>query len=415
MKTMALILAAGKGTRMKSHKSKLVHEIYGKTLIERVVDTAEKASIDDIIAIVGYKKEEVIAVLKDRVKYAYQEEMLGTGHAVMQAKEYLQNKEGKVIILSGDVPLLRSETIVALLNESENDATILTAIYDNPYGYGRIVRDNNGYVEDIIEEKDASESEKAIQEINSGIYVFDIQNLLEALTEITPNNNQNEYYLTSVIKIMHDKGLKIGTITVGDNTEILGVNDKTQLEYLTSILKRRINNMHMQNGVIIEDANNTYIYDDVEIGADTVIHPNTTIKSGVKIGENCNIGPNAYIREKCELADNVKIGSFTEIKNAKIGENTKVPHLSYIGDTVIGKNTNIGCGTITCNYDGINKHETIIGDDCFIGSNVNFVAPVKVGSHVTVGAGSTITEDIPDDTLAIARERQTNKQKRLTK
>ena len=411
--TLAIVMAAGKGTRMHSKKSKLVHQIYGKELVKRAVENARKAGIDDVIAIVGYQKEQVQAVLGDTVKYAFQEEMLGTGHAVMQAKKYLTGKEGKVVILSGDVPILRPTTIKALIEKSierKEYATLLTAIYDNPSGYGRIIRDEGGNVKAIVEDKDATEMQKGIKEINAGIYCFDIKELLNALDSITSNNAQGEYYLTDVIKIMNDKGLKTGAVIVEDNTEILGVNDKIQLELLTRVLRLRINSEHMRNGVTIEDINNTYIYDDVEIGVDTVIHPNTTIKSGVKIGEDCEIGPNAYIREGCELSNKVKIGSFVEIKKAKIAEGTKVPHLSYMGDCEIGAKTNIGCGTITCNYDGFNKSKTIIGDNSFIGSNTNLVAPVTLGSNTFIAAGSTITDDVPDYALAIARQRQINKE-----
>ncbi|MFR8103666.1 MAG: bifunctional N-acetylglucosamine-1-phosphate uridyltransferase/glucosamine-1-phosphate acetyltransferase [Clostridia bacterium] len=410
---VALVMAAGKGTRMKSKKSKLVHKIYGKELVKRVVETAEKAGCSEIVTIVGYAKEQVQAVLGDAVKYAYQDEMLGTGHAVMQATKYLEGKTGKVVVLNGDVPILRPETLKRLIEKSTENkeyATLLTAIYEDPTGYGRIVRDEGGNIKGIVEHKDATEEQKEIKEINAGIYCFDIPELLKALKEIKPNNVQGEYYLTDVIKIMNDKGLKTGAVIVEDNTEILGVNDRAQLEMLTRILKMRINTEHMKNGVTIEDASNTYIYDDVEIGVDTVIHPNTTIKSGVVIGENCEIGPNAYIREGCKLANRVKVGSFVEIKKAIIGEGTKVPHLSYMGDCEIGGGSNIGCGTITCNYDGFNKSKTIIGEHSFIGSNTNLVAPVTLGKNTFVAAGSTITDDVPDDSLAIARQRQTNKE-----
>lgn len=410
---VALVMAAGKGTRMKSKKSKLVHKIYGKELVKRVVETAEKAGCSEIVTIVGYAKEQVQAVLEDAVKYAYQDEMLGTGHAVMQATKYLEGKTGKVVVLNGDVPILRPETLKRLIEKSTENkeyATLLTAIYEDPTGYGRIVRDEGGNIKGIVEHKDATEEQKEIKEINAGIYCFDIPELLKALKEIKPNNVQGEYYLTDVIKIMNDKGLKTGAVIVEDNTEILGVNDRAQLEMLTRILKMRINTEHMKNGVTIEDASNTYIYDDVEIGVDTVIHPNTTIKSGVVIGENCEIGPNAYIREGCKLANRVKVGSFVEIKKAIIGEGTKVPHLSYMGDCEIGGGSNIGCGTITCNYDGFNKSKTIIGEHSFIGSNTNLVAPVTLGKNTFVAAGSTITDDVPDDSLAIARQRQTNKE-----
>ena len=398
---------------MKSNKSKLVHKIYGKELVTRVVDLAEEVGSDKIVAVVGHLREQVQAVLGDRVEYAYQDELLGTGHAVMQATSFLEGKKGKVVILYGDVPIIRPETVKNLIEKSIKNreyASLLTAIYENPTGYGRIIRDEGGNIKGIVEEKDASETQREIKEINSGIYCFDIQELLLALKEIKPNNAQGEYYLTDVIKIMNEKGLKTGAVIVEDNTEILGVNDRAQLELLTRVLRMRINAEHMKNGVTIEDSNSTYIYDGVKIGRDTVIHPNTTIKSDVEIGEDCEIGPNSYIREGCRLSNKVKIGSFVEIKKAKVGEGTKIPHLSYMGDCEIGAHTNIGCGTITCNYDGFNKSKTIIGDNGFIGSNVNLVAPVTLGDNVFVAAGSTITNDVPADSLAIARERQTNKE-----
>ena len=410
---MAIVMAAGKGTRMKSKKSKLVQKIYGKEIVKRAVENAEKAGVKDIVAVVGYQKEEVMSVLGDSVKYAFQEEMLGTGHAVMQAKEYLKGKKGKVLVLNGDVPLLRPETLNKLIEKSiENKeyATLLTAIYDNPTGYGRIIRDEGGNIEAIIEEKDTKASQRKIKEINAGIYCFDIEELLSALEKIKPNNAQGEYYITDVIQLMNEKGLKTGAVIVEDNTEILGINDRIQLEMLTKVLQMRINTEHMKNGVTIEDVNNTYIYDDVKIGTDTVIHPNTIIKSGVEIGEDCELGPNSYIREGCKLANKVKVGSFVEIKKAIIGEGTKVPHLSYMGDCEIGERCNIGCGTITCNYDGLHKSKTIIGNHSFIGSNVNLVAPVTLGDETFVAAGSTITDDVPEYALAIARQRQTNKE-----
>ena len=411
--TMAIVLAAGKGTRMKSKKSKLVQKIYGKEVVRRAVENAEKAGVGEIVAVVGYMKEEGMAVLGDKVKYAVQDEMLGTGHAVLQAKEYLKGKKGKVLVLNGDVPLIRPETLNKLLEKSiENKeyATLLTAIYDNPKGYGRIVRDEGGNIAAIVEEKDTTDDQKEIKEINAGIYCFDIEELLAALENLSPDNAQGEYYLTDVIEIMNKKGLKTGAVVVEDNTEILGINDRIQLEMLTKVLQMRINTEYMRKGVTIEDINTTYIYDDVEIGMDTVIHPNTTIKSDVKIGEDCEIGPNAYIREGCRLANNVKIGNFVEIKKTIIGEGTKVPHFIYLGDCEVGEKCNIGCGTITCNYDGFHKSKTIIGNHSFIGSNSNLVAPVNIGDETFIAAGSTITDDVPDYALAIARGRQVNKE-----
>lgn len=410
---LAIVMAAGKGTRMKSKKSKLVHKIYGKEIIRRAVENVKRAGIKEVITVVGYQKEQIEEVLADSVKYAVQEEQLGTGHAIMQAVKLLEGKRGKVLVLNGDHPIMRPETLknlVEVSNQRGESATILTMVHENILPYGKIIHDIDGKIKEIIEHKDCNLEQQQIREVNLGMYCFDIEKLLEALKELTNDNVQKEYYLTDVIKIMYDKGLKTGSIVVSDNAEVLGINDRMDLQVLTKALQLRINTEHMKNGVTIEDINNTYIYDDVEIGVDTVIHPNTTIKSGVVIGEDCEIGPNAYIREGCRLSDKVKIGSFVEVKKAVIGEGTKVPHLSYMGDCEIGCKTNIGCGTITCNYDGFNKSKTIIGDNSFIGSNTNLVAPVTLGTNTFVAAGSTITDDVPNDSLAIARQRQTNKE-----
>ena len=412
---ITVIMAAGKGTRMKSEKSKLVHKIYDKELVKRVVELSKAVGSDETIVVVGHLREQVEAVLGDTVTYAYQEELLGTGHALMQAGPLMEGKKGKAIILYGDVPIIRKETLLKLVEKSIKDkeyATLLTAVVDNPTGYGRIIRDVGGNIKAIVEEKDADPLQKEIKEINSGIYCFDIPELLKALELIRPNNAQGEYYLTDVIKIMNEKGLKTGAVIVEDNTEILGVNDRIQLELLTRVLRMRINTEHMKNGVTIEDSNSTYIYDNVTIGTDTVIHPNSTIKEGVIIGKNCEIGPNAYIREGCVIGDNVKVGNFVELKKTKVGNRTKVPHFIYLGDTEIGEDCNVGCGTITCNYDGKNKYKTKIGDRAFIGSNTNFVAPVTIGDDVLIAAGSTITEDVPSGMMGIARERQVNKERK---
>lgn len=411
--TIAIVMAAGKGTRMKSKKSKLVHKIYGKEIIKRAVENVKRAGIDNIIVVVGYQKEQIEEVLKDSVTYAVQDEQLGTGHAVMKAAKLIEGRKGKVLVLNGDHPIMRPETLknlVDISNKKQESATILTMVHENVLPYGKIIHDGEGKIKEIVEHKDCNDEQLNIKEVNLGMYCFDIEELEKALKELKSNNAQNEYYLTDVIKIMYDKGLKTGSIVVSDNAEVLGINDRMDLQVLTKALQLRINTQHMRNGVTIEDINNTYIYDDVEIGIDTVIHPNTTIKTGVVIGEDCEIGPNAYIREGCNLSNNVKIGSFVEVKKAIIGEGTKVPHLSYMGDCEIGSKTNIGCGTITCNYDGFNKSKTIIGDNSFVGSNTNLVAPVTLGKNTFVAAGSTITDDVPNDSLAIARQRQTNKE-----
>lgn len=411
---ISLIIAAGEGTRMNSNKSKLVQKIYDKEIIKRVADLALDIGSDEVVAVVGHLHEQIEEVLGDSVQYAFQKDLLGTGHAVMQAKSFLENKKGKAVILYGDVPITRKETLLELIssNIANGDAaTLLTAMYENPNGYGRIIRDESGNVKAIVEDKDANMFEKEIQEINSGIYCFDIEELLKALDKLEPTSS-GEYYLTDVIKIMSDDGLKTGAVIVADNSEILGVNDRSQLELLTRVLRMRINSEHMRNGVTIEDSSTTYIHDDVVIGIDTVIHPNTTIKSGVVIGKNCEIGPNAYIREGCLIGNDVKVGNFVELKKAIIGDRTKVPHFIYLGDAKVGKDCNIGCGTITCNYDGVNKHPTIIGDRAFVGSNTNFVAPVVIGDDTLIAAGSTITEDVPSNMMGIARERQVNKERK---
>ena len=410
MKIYAVVLAAGKGTRMKSEQPKVVHEVLYKPMINHVVDELKSLGVDETIVVVGHGASAVEALVSD-VTFVYQREQLGTGHAVMQAKEYLSGKSGKVLVINGDVPIIRPETIKNLLEKAcDNSATILTAIHNTPNEYGRVVRDEFGNLKEIIEDIDLQEDTKKIQEINAGVYCFDIEKLVETLDKLQPNPKTGEYNITDIIKIMANENLKLGAVITDDNTEVLKVNNMVQLELLTRILRMRINTAHMINGVVIEDANSTHIYDDVIIGKDTVIHPNTIIRSDVVIGENCELGPNAYIREGCRLANKVKIGGFVEIKKAIIGEGTKVPHLSYMGDCEIGAKTNIGCGTITCNYDGFNKSKTIIGDHSFIGSNTNLVAPVTLGNNTFIAAGSTITEDVPDDALAIARERQTNKE-----
>lgn len=410
-KVIGLVMAAGTDHRMKSKKSKLAQELYGKAVICRVVESLKKAGIEEIAVIVGENREEIESILKDEVTYLYQEKCLGTGHAIMQSTKYLEEKQGRVVIANGNIPLIQPETVQKLIQKAKNEeeaVTILTGIISEPTGYGRIIRKENKIVE-IIEEKELLEAQKNLLEVNAGLYCFDIKKLLEIIGKLE-KSSMGLYYLTDVIKMLNAKGEKIGSVLVEDNTEILSLNTKVQLEMLSRILRIRINTMHMNNGVTIEDMNTTYIYDDVEIGIDTVIHPNTTIKSGVIIGENCNIGPNAYIREGCKLANKVKVGSFVEIKKAIIAEGSKVPHLSYMGDCTIGTKCNIGCGTITCNYDGKNKHKTVIGDNCFIGSNVNLVAPVTLGDHVLIAAGSTITQDVPSESLAVARERQVNKE-----
>lgn len=443
-KLKTVVLAAGAGTRMKSKKAKVLHTLSGKTLLSHVLNSAKLAGSDEIAVIVGHQSNEVIKELNDEYKYFLQEEQLGTGHAVMQAEDFLDD-DSIILVLNGDAPLTPSETIEQLFKthlNSGNFATVLTAELENPTGYGRIIT-KNGQIEKIVEEKDATEQEKLIKEVNSGIYCFNGDILKEALTHLNPNNNQNELYLTDVIEIIKDKGLKAGTYKVNDSDEIAAVNSRRQLAEAEEILRNRVNNFLMDNGVTIIDPKNTYIDSSVKIGIDTVIYPGCHIQDNTVIGENCIIGMNSHIinsiiednveienstirdsyiesnvkmgpyvniRPDSRICKNVKIGDFVEIKNSTIKDNSKVPHLSYIGDSEIGKNVNIGCGTVFVNYDGKNKFRSIVGDDVFIGCNANIIAPIKVEDNSFIAAGSTITKDVPKDTLAIARAKQINKE-----
>ena len=379
-------------------------------------------------------------------KFALQAEQKGTGHAVMQAIDVIKNSKGEVVILNGDTPLITAETInkaIEYHKNNGNQATVITAILDDATGYGRIVRDNDGSVLKIVEQKDASKEEKKINEVNSGMYVFDAQSLVYALDKITPNNAQGEYYLTDTLEILLSAGKKIGGYAISDNDEIRGINDRVQLNEAEKIMQKRINEYHMRNGVTMRNPESVYIEDGVEIGNDTEICQNVTIKSGTKIGSDCvigsgsmldravihdgvdvlssvilesevdegtHVGPFAYIRPNCHVGKEVKVGDFVELKNSNIDDGTKISHLTYIGDSDVGKRVNFGCGTVTCNYDGKKKYRTTIGDDCFVGCNTNFVSPINVGDGVYIAAGSTITEDIPENSLSIARARQVNKE-----
>lgn len=410
-KISAIIMASGNDARMKSKKSKFVQNVYGKPVIQRVVEEVSKTGIEDIFVVVGENEEEIRDVLEEKVQYVKQEEYLGSADAIKQVGEKHSIQGDKIIVLNGNIPLITAKAIDGLIDQSykeNSDLTIMTTTLKEPYGYGRIVRDQNKIVQ-ILEEYELTENEKQMNEVNGGIYCFALEKLFSNLNQIQ-KNNMGMYSITDIVEIMSQNDEKVSTLLIEDHTQLYGLNNKVQLELLNKIMKIRINTYHMNQGVTIEDMNSTYIYEDVKIGMDTVIHPNTVIKSNVTMGENCEIGPNSYIRENCVLADNVKIGSFCEIKKVNVGEGTKIPHLSYIGDAIIGKKCNIGCGTITCNYDGTNKSKTVIGDYGFIGSNVNLVAPVTLGDNVFVAAGSTITDDVPDDSLAIARQRQTNKE-----
>ena len=442
----SVILAAGMGTRMKSKMPKVLHKVCGKPLSKWVIDASEAAGADKVCAVVGHKAETVKEVLGDVCEFALQAEQKGTGHAVMQAIDVIKNSKGEVVILNGDTPLITAETInkaIEYHKNNGNQATVITAILDDATGYGRIVRDNDGSVLKIVEQKDASKEEKKINEVNSGMYVFDAQSLVYALDKITPNNAQGEYYLTDTLEILLSAGKKIGGYAISDNDEIRGINDRVQLNEAEKIMQKRINEYHMRNGVTMRNPESVYIEDGVEIGNDTEICQNVTIKSGTKIGSDCvigsgsmldravihdgvdvlssvilesevdegtHVGPFAYIRPNCHVGKEVKVGDFVELKNSNIDDGTKISHLTYIGDSDVGKRVNFGCGTVTCNYDGKKKYRTTIGDDCIVGCNTNFVSPINVGDGVYIAAGSTITEDIPENSLSIARARQVNKE-----
>lgn len=442
----SVILAAGMGTRMKSKMPKVIHRVCGKPLTKWVVDASYEAGAGDVLAIVGHKAEMVKETLGDVCKYALQAEQKGTGHAVMQAVDFIEKNEGSVVILNGDTPLITADTInkaIEYHTSSGNSATVITAILDDATGYGRIIRDASGNVLKIVEHKDATDEERKINEINSGMYVFEAKSLLAALKELTPNNAQGEYYLTDTLEILLGKGEKVGAYAIADNDEIRGINDRVQLNEAEAIMRKRINEYHMRNGVTMRLPDTIYIEADVEIGNDTEIGANVTLKSGTKIGSDCmigqgstldkaiigdnvdilnsvilnssvdsgtHVGPFAYIRPNCKVGKDVKVGDFVEIKNSNIDDGTKISHLTYIGDSDVGKRVNFGCGTVTCNYDGKKKYRTTIGDDCFVGCNTNFVSPINVGDNAYIAAGSTITEDIPSKSLSIARARQVNKE-----
>ena len=445
MNFKAIILAAGKGTRMKSKYPKVIHKVCGKEMVNHVINVSQKSGVNDIVVILGHESDVVKERLPKDSMIAMQTEQLGTGHAVKMAKEYI-NDEDTIVVLCGDTPLIKEDTLKRLFAyhlENEYHATVLTTKVDNPTGYGRIIRDNNEDLLKIVEQKDANEEEKAVKEINSGIYCFNGKSLRESLDLIDNNNAQGEYYLTDTIYIMRDRGQKVGAYNGSTIEELMGVNSRVELSKAEEIMRRRINEAHMVNGVTIIDTNSTYIESDVEIGNDTIIYPGVMLKGNTKIGSNCviemnsaiensiigdntevknstiidsvvgentTVGPYAYLRPKSNIGNNVKIGDFVEVKNATIEDNSKASHLSYIGDAYVGKDVNIGCGVVFVNYDGKNKFKSVVKDGAFIGSNSNLVAPVIVEEDGYIATGSTITNDVPKGALAIARERQVVKE-----
>ncbi|MBE8950227.1 MAG: bifunctional UDP-N-acetylglucosamine diphosphorylase/glucosamine-1-phosphate N-acetyltransferase GlmU [Quinella sp. 3Q1] len=438
-----IILAAGKGTRMKSKMPKVLHKVGGKPMLQHVIDAAKKAGSSREVVVIGSGAELVTEVISG-VEFVLQEEQLGTGHAVLSAKKNFEQAEGTVLILCGDTPLLTAKLLQDLTAAHENStcaATVLTAKMPDATGYGRIIREEDGSFGKIVEEKDANEFEKKIREVNAGVYCFDVQKLFGALEKVSNDNAQGEYYLPDVLTILKDAGEKVSAFTAQYADETLGINSRVQLAAADRIFRMKKNRELMDSGVTIIDPNTTFIDYDAQIGQDTIIHPNTYIEGKTTIGEDCAIGPNirfvdmkvgnkvtaqfsycheaeicdgvtlgpyVHIRPGTTIGENVKIGNFVEIKNSNVGEGSKLPHLQYIGDTDMGSGVNIGCGTVTCNYDGKNKYRTKIGDNVFIGCNTNLVAPVKVGDGAYIAAGSTITKDVPKNNLAVARSRQTN-------
>ncbi|MEE1108057.1 MAG: bifunctional UDP-N-acetylglucosamine diphosphorylase/glucosamine-1-phosphate N-acetyltransferase GlmU [Macrococcus canis] len=445
MTRQAVILAAGKGTRMKSKLHKVLHPVCGKPMVQHVIDNIKKADVTEIVTIVGYGAEDVKAVLQDQSLFSMQSEQLGTAHAVQMAAEHLEGKQGTTIVICGDTPLISEETIAGFIAHHETTgakATILSAKTNTPFGYGRIIRDTHGAVERIVEEKDASIEEKLVNEVSSGTFCFDNALLFELLGQVDNNNTQGEYYLPDVIKLLRQRNELVEAYITEDFSETLGINDRYNLSIAEQTLRLRINKQHMMNGVTIIDPLTTYIESDVVIGSDTVIEPNVMLKGDTQIGndviitsgstiadskiadgvtvkhsviaesevgEHTTIGPFAQLRPGSILGTDVKIGNFVEIKKAKLDDEAKVSHLSYIGDAEIGARTNIGCGAITVNYDGKNKFKTIVGKDAFIGCNSNLIAPVTIGDASFIAAGSTITDDVPEKSLALGRARQTTK------
>jgi bifunctional UDP-N-acetylglucosamine pyrophosphorylase/glucosamine-1-phosphate N-acetyltransferase len=445
MDICAVVMAAGEGKRMNSKHSKVVQRAAGKPLVVWVADALREAGADEQVYIVGFKQEEVRAALGEDVAFVLQEKQLGTGHAVMQAAPFLEGRNGCTIVLPGDAPMITPETLraaMAMFEQETFGAVVITAQAPDPTGYGRLVRDADGNVVKIVEDRDATEDEKKIREINSSIYCFRTPLLLSALGRIGSINSQKEYYLTDTIEILINDGHKVGAY-IADFNETRGVNDRIELQAVGKILNQRVCRKLMSQGVQIIDTESTWIDPQVQIGCDTIIRPGSVIKGRTIIGEdciigsqtrledvivgdgtliltsvansciigkNCQIGPYSHIRPDSVLHDNITIGAFVEVKNSTIGDYTRARHLTYIGDSQVGKSVNFGCGTITCNYDGLDKSACIIGDNVFVGGNSNLISPVTLHDNSYIAAGSTITEDVPELGLAIARNRQVIKE-----
>lgn len=445
MEKYVVVLAAGKGTRMKSKLYKVLHKVCGKSMVEHVVDAAQGVNPAEIVTIVGTGAGDVEKVLADKSKFAFQEKQLGTGDAVMTAREELGDKDGATLVVTGDTPLFTTDTFNELFKyhaEKGNAATVLTAEAPNPFGYGRIIRDDQGNVLRIVEQKDGKPEELKVKEINTGVFCFDNKKLFEALKHVNNDNAQGEYYLTDVLEILRNSGERVGAYKMPDFSESLGVNDRIALAQATKTMQRRINEQHMRDGVSFIDPDTAYIDADVKIGNDTVIEGNVVIKGNTEIGSDCyitsgsrivdskignnvtvtsstveeaemddntDIGPNSHLRPKAIIRKGAHIGNFVEIKKAEIGENTKVGHLTYVGDATLGKDINIGCGTIFSNYDGVKKFHTNVGDHAFIGAGSTLIAPINVADHAFIAADTTVTKDVNKYDMAIGRGRQVNK------
>ena len=441
-----VILAAGKGTRMKSRLVKVLHCIAGKPLLLYPVRVAEETGSCKTIVVAGHQKEEVEKYFDGLdVAFVCQQSPLGSGHAVMCAEGALEDFDGDVLILCGDVPLLQPETIKMFLSahrDKKADLSVLSVVLDNPKGYGRIIRDGSGGFLRIVEHRDASLSEEKILEINTGIYCCESSYLFNALKKVGNENVQDEYYLTDIVSIAVKEKKKVQAVVTENHHDVMGINNRVDMAEAEKIMRERILSGHMKNGVTIIDPGSTYVDDGVTIGPDTVIFPGSNIRGRTSIGSGCcidmccmisdsiigndvnikassvieesqvkdraSIGPFAHLRPLAHIEEDAKIGNFVEVKKSCIGKGSKVSHLTYIGDATLGRDVNIGAGTITCNYDGRNKHQTIIEDSVFVGSNTAFVAPVKIGEKALIGAGSTITANVPPRCLAVTRIKQRN-------
>lgn len=444
----ALVLAGGKGTRFRSSRPKVLHKLCGKPMVEHVLDRLEELSLDRILMVIGHQADQIQEALAHRkLEFVLQQPQLGTGHAVMRAAPLLEQQDGSLLVVYADTPRITAKTLQSLLDQRETtqaEQVLLTCEFSDPRGYGRIVRNRSHQIVRIVEESDASPAEKQIREVNPGFYAFHIPSLLEGLKALDSDNAQTEYYLTDLVEIFRKSGRKVESVTTPNRAETVGINDRVALSEAESALREAINRRHMLAGVTILRPETVTIDDTVAIGPDTVIYPGAILEGQTRIGrgcrigpwtqlENCTLGKNVRVESSCVIRDSqvgdetrvgpfahlrqgasigrsARIGNFVEIKKSKLGDGVKSAHLAYLGDAEIGDNVNIGAGVITCNYDGVQKHRTVIEEDAFIGSDSQLVAPVTVGRGAYIASGSTVTEDVPPDSLAIARSRQTVKE-----